>query len=582
MFGASNAWIILPSEAPDSIRQGYEQLAAQWQRRTPLEVRWDRDLDALPTDRAVWLFGWENRWRPLISNAVTPYQVTLAKDRVDLATTALTRDAHTVILTARHPDAPEQTLGWLATDHPAAIPGLGRKLPRYGKYSYLGFSGDEPTNMTKGQWPVLQSPMTVWPPQAGGRPIQVDRAKLRPQPPLASLPPVFSAERMRQTIDFLASEARGGRGFGTPELDRSAAFIAAQFRSAGLQPGGDKPGTYLQTWPARGGDPEREAVLKNVIGVIPGVKPEWQGQSVVVGAHYDHLGLGWPHARQEDMGKIHHGADDNASGVAVLIELARRLNQGWQPERTVIFVAFSGEEAGRLGSQHYVATAGRWPAKQSIGMINFDTVGRLGSQPLHVLGTGSAHEWPHIFRGAGWVTGIPIKTIADDWGASDQRSFIDAGIPGVQLFSGAHLDIHRPTDTADKIDVTGLVRVATVAREAIVYLAGRPDPLTAQLSAVSHQAPAPATTSRRVRLGTVPDFAHAGPGYRIGDIVPNSPAASAGLQPGDVITQVNTTAIDNARTLARVLRSLQPGDTIDIAFRRKAHEQTVRVPLAPR
>lgn len=511
LFGASNAWIVLPSAAPEAIRQGYEQLAAQWQRRTPLEVRWDRDLDALPTDRAVWLFGWENRWRGHITNAVIPYPVTFETNRVDLATTVLTRDAHTVVLTARHPGAPEHALGWLGTDHPAALPGLGRKLPHYGKYSYLGFSGNEPTNMAKGQWPVLQSPMTVRLPQADGRPAQVARAKLQPHPPLATLPPVFSAERMRRIVDFLASDAQGGRGFGSPELDRAAAFIESQFRDAGLQPGGDKPDSYLQAWPARGGDPEREVTLKNVVGVIPGIKPEWQGQSVVVGAHYDHLGLGWPDAHQGEIGKIRHGADDNASGVAVLIELARRLNQGWQPKRTVVFVAFSGEEAGRLGSKHYVAAARRWPARQSIGMINFDTVGRLGRQPLQVLGTGSAHEWPHIFRGAGWVTGIPIKTIADDWGASDQRSFIDAGIPGVQLFSGAHLDIHRPINTPDKIDVAGLVRVATVAREAIVYLAGRPDPLSAQLSAAADPASGSATTSRRVRLGTVPDFAHAGP-----------------------------------------------------------------------
>ncbi len=273
------------------------------------------------------------------------------------------------------------------------------------------------------------------------------------------------------------------------------------------------------------------------------------------------------------MGKIHNGADDNASGVAVLIELARRFTaSGWQPQRTVIFVAFSGEEAGRLGSKHYVKAAKRWPARQSIGMIN----------SLQVLGTGSAHEWPHIFRGARWVNGVPIQTIADDWGGSDQRSFIEVGVPSVQLFSGAHPDIHRPTDTADKIDVSGLVRVATVAREAIVYLAGRPEPLTSQLSAASGNVSTPAPTPRRVRLGTIPDFAHTGPGYRIGDIVPDSPAASAGLQPGDVITQVNATPIDNARTFARVLRSLQPGDTINIAFTRHAQAHTIRVPLTAR
>ncbi len=566
LFGATRAWIVLPSDAPDAVRQGYEQLAAQWQRRTPLEVHWDRDLDALPTDRAVWLLGWENRWRWRIAQAVAPYQVTLADGQVDLASTTLTRGHHTAVLTARHPDAPNRAIGWIATDHVAAIPGLSRKLPHYGKYSYLGFSGDEPTNVAKGQWPILQSPMTFHLPRSGGQKTDgqppTTRAKLPSQPPLATLPAVFSAERMRAIVDFLASDSLQGRGFGSSELDRAAAFIETQFREAGLRPGGDQPGSYTQAWLARGGDPERQGTLKNVVGVIPGHKPEWRRQSVVVGAHYDHLGLGWPDVHQGDVGKIHPGADDNASGVAVLIELARRLASGWQPQRTVVFVAFSGEEAGRLGSIHYVATAKRWPARQSIGMINFDTVGRLGSKPLNVLGTGSAHEWPHIFRGAGWVTGVPVQTIADDWGASDQRSFIEVGVPGIQLFSGAHPDIHRPADTLDKIDIEGLVRVATVAREAIVYLAGRSEPLTSQLSATSGPSPgASSPASRRVRLGTIPDFAHAGPGYRIGDIVPDSPAAAAGLQPGDVITQVDTTPIDNARTFSRVLRALQPGDT---------------------
>lgn len=274
LFGAAQAWIVLPSAAPDNTRQGYEQLAAQWQRRTPLEVWWDRDLDALPTDRAIWLFGWENRWRSHMGEAVAPYQVTLASDRVDIETTALTQATHTAVLTARHPDAPAQTLGWLATHDPAAIPGLGRKLPHYGKYSYLGFSGDAPTNIAKGQWPVLQSPMTRHLSASGKQPApgqypgqhKVARGKLSPPPPLATLPPVFSAERMRDIVDVLSSDAHRGRGFGTPELDQAAAFIEAQFRQAGLKPGGDRAGSYFQTWSARGGDPERLASLKNVVG----------------------------------------------------------------------------------------------------------------------------------------------------------------------------------------------------------------------------------------------------------------------------------------------------------------------------
>jgi len=269
----------------------------------------------------------------------------------------------------------------------------------------------------------------------------------------------------------------------------------------------------------------------------------------------------------------------------VLLELARVMGKDWKPDRTVIFVAFRGEEAGRLGSQHYVRHTTRWPVSKSIGMINFDTVGRLGQNPLQVLGTASAREWPHIFRGAGFVTGVPVQPIAHEWGASDQRSFLDAGIPAVQLSTGPHLDYHRPSDTSDHIDPAGLVKIAAVAREAVVYLADRDEPLSSTLGSAQDrrstlsQKPA---SPRRVSLGTVPDFAYDGPGYRIGEIVPGSPAAHAGLQAGDVIIQVDATPIDDIRTFANALRTLQPGVTIALTIRRGKAEQIIPAQLTAR
>ena len=594
MFGATNALILLPASAPETVRQGYRRLAWAWQRpgSAPFDIRLDTDISTWPTDRSVWLFGWNNRWRSHVATAFTPYPATLQPDQVQVDETTLSRSVHSVVLTARNPANPAHALGWIATDNAAALPGLGRKLPHYGKYSYLGFTGDEPTNIVKGQWPVVRSPMSVILPPAGVSPkdeaevrVAVPRAKLPAASALASLPPLFSAERMQKTIRYLASDRMRGRGFGAPELDQAADFLVAQFRAAGLQPGGDQPQSYIQAWQARGGEPARNVALKNIVGVIPGRRLAWDGQSVVVGAHYDHLGLGWPDVHQGDGGKIHPGADDNASGVAVLLELARVLGKGWKPDRTVVFVAFSGEEAGRLGSQHYVTHTTRWPVAQSIGMINFDTVGRLGRNPLQVLGTASAREWPHIFRGAGFVTGVPVQPIAQEWGASDQRSFLDAGIPAVQLFSGPHLDYHRPTDTIEHIDSAGLVKVAAVAREAIVYLAGRDEPLSSALGTTQDSRPTPSQqpeSSRRVSLGTVPDFAYDGPGYRIGEIVPGSPAASAGLQAGDVIVQVYTTPIADIRAFANALRTLQPGATIALTIRRGEAEQTIQAQLQAR
>jgi Zn-dependent M28 family amino/carboxypeptidase len=139
--------------------------------------------------------------------------------------------------------------------------------------------------------------------------------------------------------------------------------------------------------------PHSKTVMKNVIAVIPGKKPEFARESVVIGAHYDHLGLGASIGRSEDKGKIHPGADDNASGVAVLLELARVFKESLNPDRSIVFVVFTGEEEGRLGSKHYVEHEKRYPVGQCIGMVNLDTIGRLGKKKLLVLGAASAAEW---------------------------------------------------------------------------------------------------------------------------------------------------------------------------------------------
>ncbi|MCP4430658.1 MAG: M20/M25/M40 family metallo-hydrolase, partial [Gammaproteobacteria bacterium] len=176
--------------------------------------------------------------------------------------------------------------------------------------------------------------------------------------------------------------------------------------------------------------PERDTVtIKNVIGVIPGKNPQFEGQSVVIGAHYDSHGLGWPDCLADNEGKIHPGADDNASGISVLLEFARLVGKKWQPERTIVFVAFSAEEAGKLGSLYYVRNAKKYPISKTIAMVNLDTVGQLGKDALTIFGNYSAREWVHIFRGAGYVTGVPIKQSTLDTGNGDEKSFLVAGVP---------------------------------------------------------------------------------------------------------------------------------------------------------
>ena len=255
------------------------------------------------------------------------------------------------------------------------------------------------------------------------------------------------------------------------------------------------------------GQPHR---VHNVIGYLPGTNPAYKDQAVLITAHYDHLGRGWPNARQQDVGQIHPGADDNASGVAVLIELARNFAAGAPPERNLVFVAFSAEEAGLLGSRHYAEHPRPAPLEGIVGVINLDSVGRLEDQPISVLATGSAMEWPFVFRGVSAVTGIPSENIAGALASSDQKSFIDRGVPGVQIFTGAHLDYHRPSDTPDKVNAAGMVKVATFVNEATGYLIGREEPMALSGSATAALARQPAGQHRR----TAPRAIRHRPGLR--------------------------------------------------------------------
>lgn len=588
VFGAEQVLVVLPAAASESIRHGYHDLAKSWQkgRAVNIEIKLDNELDGLPADRAVWLFGWENSFRPMMKNALSDYDFADKKDTVHIESTELKHDQHAIVIMARHPSNSKHALAWLATDNVAAMSGLGRKLPHYNKYSYLGLTGDEPTNVFKGQWPVVNSPMSIAVLQSDGKEVELATAKMASRAALAQLSPVFSETRMLKDIEYLASEELKGRGLGTPELDKAADYIAKQFSDAGLQPCGDGSDGFFQTWTEQVDMPERDVVtIKNLIGIIPGNNPELDGQSVIIGAHYDSHGLGWPDCLAGNEGKIHPGADDNASGISVLLEFARLVGKKWQPERTVAFVAFSAEEAGKLGSLHYIRQANKYPVSKTMAMINVDTVGQLGQDALTIFGNYSAREWVHIFRGAEYVTGVPIKQSTINTGNGDEKSFIDAGVPSVHFFSGARDNYHRPTDTADRIDTAGLVKTAAVLKEVVEYLATRPEPLTSTLTPTKDstvQQKKHQQTARRVVLGTVPDFAYTGQGVRLDCVTPDTPAIKVGLQEGDIITGIGNTVIEDLQSYSDILKSLQAGDEITIIFMRDNVELSVTAKVIER
>ncbi len=576
-FGAKKMLVLLPSSAPEELLQAYRELAASLGRSGPdeIEIKLDAEVAAFPTDRAVTVLGWENRFLNETTAALAGYDVLVNPQAVRINQTELDRSGHAFVFSARLPKNKDLALLFIAADRADALPGLGRKLPHYHKYSYLAFEGAEPANVAKGRWTVADSPLTVLLPDVDGKVRRVEMAKLAAREPLAVLPAGFLKEAMSETVHYLSGRELEGRG-GTRGLDKAADYIAEQFKLAGLLPAGDQD-TWFQAWEESGGEPMRKAVMKNVIGIIPGKDPAMAGQSVVVGAHYDHLGL----AQEGRKGTVHPGADDNASGVAVLIELARVLAKAPPPDRTIVFIAFTGEEAGKRGSQFYVLNEKKYPAAKCIGMVNLDTVGRLGKGKLLVLGAGSAKEWVHIFRGAGFVTGVDIETVSQELDSSDQMSFQEKGVPAVQLFSGPHPDYHRATDTFDKIDADGLVKVAAVAKEVVEYLAGRPEPLTGS-GAAPAGAGASAKTERKVSLGTIPDFAYQGKGFRLSGMMSGSPAEAAGMQEGDVIVRINAVPISGLKDFSDLLKTLKPEDRVGVLFLRDGREMKVEAVVKER
>ncbi len=584
-FGAEKPLLVLPANADPAILQGYRLLANQWQKTQSmtLDIITDDQLTMLPPDRTIWLMGWQNKFSNEFLQAAAKPGLAYRDHSLHLDQQQYAQTEHATVLTSRQPAHSDKTLLWVASDSPAAIGELANKLPHYRKYSYLIFKhGEELTNIHKGQWPVIDSPLTrlinpdgnVTPPPA---------LNIKPRRALAELPPVFSENRMMTDITHLASEAFKGRELGTPELDTAADYIARQFQQIGLKPGGDG-GSYFQTWQQDVGATKGKIALRNVIGILPGTNPQLVGQSLIIGAHYDHLGLGWPDVRSAHRGKIHYGADDNASGIAVMLELARQIAPKWQPERSIIFVAFTGEEAELLGSRHYLeAPPGAYPRDKITAMLNLDTVGRLDNNAVTVFGAGSAREWVHILRGAGFVTGIAVNAVQDDFGSSDQAAFIEAGIPAVQFFASAHEDFHAPGDTVDKIDSAGLVKIAAILKESTEYLANRIEPLTVTLPTHSaSKEPTAPKEKRTASLGTVPDFSYQGEGVRVDSVIVNSPAQLAQLLPGDILIRLAGQPISDLAAYAGILRKLKAGETVALQFQRDNVTRTVEVTLTER
>ena len=570
VFGADDPLFVLPAAAPEDELAAWRELAAAWAQPDEPRIVADANLDRLP-DGAVWVLGVANGFADEVVARLGDHGVTRTVDALAMGADSIPSTDHSSVLVARGED-PATAVAWIAADPVTAIPGLARKLPHYTRYSYLGFKGDEPDNVAKGQWQPVGSPLVR---QLDDEPVEL---VLPTTAPLAELPPVFDADRMAGTVETLAAPEMEGRGLGSAGLAAATVWTERRLEEAGLRPAGDD--RYRQVWTWRGGEPERMLPLTNLVARIPGSDPALA--PVLLTAHLDHLGRGWPDVRTGNEGTVHPGADDNASGVAVLLEVARALAAEPAKARDILVVVTTAEEAGLVGSRHLLTSLG--DDGRPFACVNLDTVGRLAdSGKLYVLNTDSAREWRFAFMGVGYTTGAPVEIVAEPLDASDQVACLELGIPAVQLFTGPTPDYHRPSDTADTVDANGLTVVAEATREIIGWLADRTDPLTVTTGGGSpHAAAGGGAGERRAALGTVPDFAFPGPGVRVEDVVPGSPAEAADLRAGDVLVALDGEPIDGLRAYSEALKAHGPGDTVVVTVERDGERLELTAVLSAR
>ncbi len=325
------------------------------------------------------------------------------------------------------------------------------------------------------------------------------------------------------------------------------------------------------------------AETQNVVGVLRGRDSNLTAEAVVIGAHYDHLGLGERNSlAPSQAGKVHAGADDNASGTSVLLELARALGERKRDlRRSIVFLAFSGEELGLLGSAYYTKNP-EWPLEKTTAMINLDMVGRPKDGKLIIGGIGSSPGFKEIVEKAN-RTGLNVSTTAGAFGgSSDHISFYVKNIPVLFFFSGLHADYHKPSDTPDKILAADAARVGDLAMQAALTLSSQ----DARPQFVRVQEAQPAAggggAGYGAYFGSIPDMGEEVVGVKFADVRDGSPAAKAGLKAGDLLIEFAGKEIKNLYDFTYALRAHKPGEEVSVTVMRGKEKMTVMVKLEQR
>jgi Zn-dependent M28 family amino/carboxypeptidase len=319
----------------------------------------------------------------------------------------------------------------------------------------------------------------------------------------------------------------------------------------------------------------KEAEVKNVIAVLEGEGPN-KDETIIIGAHYDHVGRGGAGSLARGSTEIHNGADDNASGSVTLVEVARQLVQrGQKLPRRVVFMAFTAEERGLLGSAHYVRSP-IFPLEKTVAMLNMDMVGRLRDEKLIIEGADTATEFRPWIDALNLRHQFKITHQSGGYGPSDHASFYPKNIPVMHFYTGSHSDYHRPGDDVDKLNVPGMRRIGELVAETATLVAQAPS--RPEYKSVA----APKSRRRggdRPYFGSIPDFAQAGKGYVLSGVTKDGPAEKAGLKAGDAIVALGENKIANLDDFDLALRKFKSGDKVPVTIRRGQETLTQEVQL---
>jgi len=326
---------------------------------------------------------------------------------------------------------------------------------------------------------------------------------------------------------------------------------------------------------------ENKAKTFNVIGYVEGNDPNLKNEYIIIGAHYDHLGLGGSGSVEPDKKAIHYGADDNASGTSGVLELAQYFSANKDKiGRTLIFMAFSGEEEGLLGSSYYMKNP-LVPLEKTVAMINMDMIGRLKDNKLIVNGAGSSPIFINLLNKYNKDSLFNLKTNNDGFSPSDNSSFYGKNIPVMMFFTDLHPDYHKPSDTWDKINVTGTKSILELAKNVLTDLSNEKSKIEfvkAKSDSISRRD----MPGFRVSTGIIPDFSEETNGVKIQGTRDGSPASKAGLKAGDIIIKLGNKTIKNLYDYTFALGDFKPGDKVTVIWLREGKEMTGEMELTRR